>query len=64
MIDPQSQGCNWIKNMEADKNLLILRPNQSIQEIGIQLENAVSIGYPVLLENVGEQFDAIFEPIL
>ena len=64
MIDPQSQGCTWIKNMEADKNLLMLRPNQSLQEMGVQLENAISIGYPVLLENVGESLDTIFEPIL
>ena len=28
MIDPQIQANNWIRNMEKDSNMVLLRPNK------------------------------------
>ncbi|XP_050432703.1 dynein axonemal heavy chain 7-like isoform X2 [Adelges cooleyi] len=62
MIDPQSQANKWIKNMEIDNSLSILRfttPNY----VKI-LEHAITNGLPVLLENIYEELDPILDPVL
>jgi hypothetical protein len=53
-IDPQAQANKWIKSMEAEKLVIIMR----------SLENAVRFGSPCLLENVGLELDPALEPIL
>ncbi|XP_076766493.1 dynein heavy chain 3, axonemal [Xylocopa sonorina] len=62
MIDPQNQANKWVKNMEKENNLLVIKlsdPNYvKIVETSIQL------GTPVLLENILEEIDAILEPVL
>lgn len=62
MIDPQGQANKWIKNMEKANKLAIIKIYDSnyVQT----LENAIQFGIPVLLENVGEELDAILEPVL
>ncbi|CAG2057340.1 unnamed protein product, partial [Timema podura] len=62
MIDPQGQANKWVKNMEKANNLSIIRLTQS--DYGRILENAIQFGQPVLLENVGEELDAMLEPVL
>ncbi|XP_017763577.1 PREDICTED: dynein heavy chain 7, axonemal-like [Eufriesea mexicana] len=62
IIDPQSQANRWIKNMEKENNLNIIRLNQP--DYGRVLENALQFGQPVLLEHVAEELDAALEPIL
>ncbi|XP_017769725.1 PREDICTED: dynein heavy chain 7, axonemal-like [Nicrophorus vespilloides] len=62
MIDPQGQANKWVKNMEKANNIAIIRLNQS-DYVRI-LENAIQFGQPVLLENIGEELDAILEPVL
>ncbi|XP_017769738.1 PREDICTED: dynein heavy chain 7, axonemal-like [Nicrophorus vespilloides] len=62
MIDPQGQANKWVKNMEKMLNLAIIRLNQT-DYIRV-LENAIQFGQPVLLENIGEELDAILEPVL
>lgn len=64
MIDPQIQANNWIRNMEKDTNMVLLRPNKPAKEIEMKLENAIQVGLPLLLENIGEEIDTIFEPVL
>ncbi|VVC38387.1 Dynein heavy chain, domain-2,Dynein heavy chain domain,Dynein heavy chain, P-loop containing D4 domain,P- [Cinara cedri] len=62
MIDPQSQANKWIKNMEANNSLSIIRfttPNY----IKI-LERAIMEGQPVLLENIYEELDPVLDPVL
>ena len=54
MVDPQMQGNNWVKAMEGTRNLITLKPTQPPNEISYQLENAIALGYPVLLENIAE----------
>lgn len=62
MIDPQGQANKWVKNMEKPNNLALIRLNQP-DYVRI-LENALQFGQPVLLENIGEELDAILEPVL
>lgn len=62
MIDPQGQANRWIKNMEKNKSLQIIKLSDS--DYVRTLENAVQFGNPVLLENVGEELDPILEPLL
>jgi dynein heavy chain len=64
MIDPQIQANNWIQNMEDPKTLIILRPNKSAKEMENQVESAMQLGYPILLENISDTIDTFFEPVL
>lgn len=49
MIDPQGQANKWIKNMERQNNLAIIRLNQP-DYVRI-LENAIQFGQPVIQTN-------------
>ncbi|KAK5646414.1 hypothetical protein RI129_004878 [Pyrocoelia pectoralis] len=62
LIDPQGQANKWIRNMEKQNNLIVIRLNQS--DYVRMLENAIQFGQPVLLENVGQELDPILEPVL
>lgn len=62
MIDPQGQANKWIKNMEKQNKLNVIKltdPNY----VRI-MENAIQLGLPVLLENILQELDAILEPVL
>ena len=61
-IDPQGQANSWIRAMERDNTLKIIKltePNYMRT-----LENAIKVGLPVLLENVEETLDAVIDPVL
>lgn len=62
MVDPQGQANKWIKNLEKENRLCIIRLNQP--DYTRVLENAIQFGLPVLLENVGEELDPLLEPVL
>eukprot|EP00753_Platysulcus_tardus_P001936 PLAT11596.28.p1 GENE.PLAT11596.28~~PLAT11596.28.p1 ORF type:complete len:1478 (+),score=919.34 PLAT11596.28:361-4434(+) len=62
MIDPQGQANRWIRNMEADHNLQVVR--QSSLHFLRNVESAIQFGFPVLLEGVGEVLDPVLEPLL
>uniref|UniRef100_A0A8B9MGM6 Dynein axonemal heavy chain 3 n=1 Tax=Accipiter nisus TaxID=211598 RepID=A0A8B9MGM6_9AVES len=62
MIDPQRQANKWIKNMEKTNRLSVIKLSDT--HYVRTLENAIQLGTPVLLENVGEELDAFIEPIL
>ncbi|KAL1123751.1 hypothetical protein AAG570_001524 [Ranatra chinensis] len=62
MIDPQGQANKWVKNMEKANSLSVIRMTQP-DYVRI-LENAIQFGQPVLLENIGEELDALLEPLL
>ncbi|XP_048258404.1 dynein axonemal heavy chain 1-like isoform X3 [Haliotis rufescens] len=61
-IDPQGQANKWIKNMERDNGLDIIK--LSDRDFLRSLENAIRFGKPCLLENVGIELDPALEPIL
>ncbi|XP_030626002.1 dynein heavy chain 3, axonemal [Chanos chanos] len=62
MIDPQGQANKWIKNMEKANKLSVIKLSDG--NYIRTLENAIQFGTPVLLENVGEELDAVLEPVL
>lgn len=62
MIDPQEQANRWIKQMEAENGLIVLKLTDG--KLMRKLENAVRMGNPALLEEVGEILDPTLEPIL
>ncbi|XP_067360331.1 dynein axonemal heavy chain 1 [Channa argus] len=61
-IDPQGQANTWIKNMERDNGLEVMK--LSDRDFLRNLENAIRFGKPCLLENVGEELDPALEPVL
>ena len=62
MIDPQGQANKWVKNMEKDNQVHVLK--MSNPNYLRTLETAIQFGQPVLLENVLEELDAVLEPVL
>ncbi|XP_074097467.1 dynein heavy chain at 16F [Cotesia typhae] len=62
LIDPQEQGYQWIRNMEAENNIKISEMNNpNLMRI---IENCIRLGLPVMIYNVGEVLDPSLEPIL
>ncbi|KNE63057.1 hypothetical protein AMAG_08223 [Allomyces macrogynus ATCC 38327] len=61
-IDPQGQANKWIRNMEKDNALDIIK--LSDRDYLRTLENSIRFGKPCLLENVEEKLDAALEPVL
>ncbi|KAH1026251.1 hypothetical protein HUJ05_010798 [Dendroctonus ponderosae] len=62
MIDPQGQANKWVKNMEKNNRLQVIKLTDA-NYVRI-LENAITFGTPVILENIGEELDAVLDPIL
>ena len=62
MIDPQGQANKWIRNMEAEAGLKVVKQSQAT--FVRTIENAIQFGSPILLENLPEVIDPILEPIL
>ncbi|XP_049589438.1 dynein axonemal heavy chain 1 [Syngnathus scovelli] len=61
-IDPQGQANSWIKSMERDSGLEIIK--LSDRDFLRSLENAIRFGKPCLLENIEEDMDPSLEPVL
>ncbi len=61
-IDPQSQANKWIKNMEKDNRLAVVKLQDPTYSR--TLENAIQFGTPILLENVNEELDPVLDNIL
>ncbi|KAL3881803.1 hypothetical protein ACJMK2_028195, partial [Sinanodonta woodiana] len=61
-IDPQGQANRWVKSMEKENGLDVIK--LSDKDFLRSLENAVRFGKPCLLENVGVDLDPALEPIL
>ncbi|XP_027011591.1 dynein axonemal heavy chain 1 isoform X2 [Tachysurus fulvidraco] len=61
-IDPQGQANKWIRTMERDNGLEVMK--LSDRDFLRSLENAIRFGKPCLLENVGEELDPALDPVL
>ncbi|KAL8585021.1 Dynein heavy chain 3, axonemal [Nucella lapillus] len=62
MIDPQGQANKWIKNLEKENKLCIVKLSDA--NYMRNMENSIQFGSPVLLENVGEEVDPVLDPVL
>ncbi|CAH8497713.1 unnamed protein product [Dicrocoelium dendriticum] len=62
MIDPQEQANRWIRALEAENNLRVLKISEP--HFLRTFENCIRLGYPILLEDIGESLDPALEPIL
>ncbi|XP_026758308.2 dynein axonemal heavy chain 6 [Galleria mellonella] len=61
-IDPQEQANRWIKTMERENGLQITKLNDpSYLRV---LENCIRLGWPMLIEDLGETLEATLSPVL
>lgn len=61
-IDPQGQANKWLKNMEKERQVRVMKfTDGNYLKL---LEAAIRMGTPVLMENVGEEMDPAIEPLL
>ncbi|CAF4752613.1 unnamed protein product [Pieris macdunnoughi] len=61
-VDPQEQANRWIKSMEKENGLQITK----LVDSGYLrvLENCIRLGWPMLIEDLGEQLEATLSPVL
>lgn len=62
MIDPQGQANKWIKVMENENNISVIKLTNPNYMSTLQI--AIERGLPVLLENVQEEIDATLGMII
>lgn len=61
MIDPQLQGLKWIKQKFGDKLIVLRLTNRGYLDV---IEQAISNGDTLLIENIEETVDAVLDPLL
>ncbi|XP_075973556.1 dynein heavy chain 8, axonemal kl-3 [Anticarsia gemmatalis] len=62
LIDPQTQGKIWIKNMEKFNDLIVTTLNHKY--FRNHIEDCVSLGRPMLIEDVAEELDPVLDNVL
>lgn len=62
LIDPQLQAIAWIKEMEKNNNLTLLRLGK--KNMMRDVSKAIEEGYTVVIENMYEKMDAVMMPVV
>ena len=62
LVDPQGQGKNWLITKESFNKLQITNLNHKYFKT--HLEDALSLGKPLLIEDVGEELDPVLDNLL
>ncbi|XP_030752815.1 dynein heavy chain 8, axonemal [Sitophilus oryzae] len=62
LIDPQSQGKAWIKMKEKQNSLIV--SSLSHKYFRNHVEDAVSLGYPMIIEDIAEELDPVLDNVL
>ena len=62
LIDPQIQANKWIKSIEKVNQLTVMK--FSDPNLTKKMQTAISSGYPVLIEDVGEELEPVIDPVL
>jgi dynein heavy chain len=60
MIDPQLQGIVWIRRTYGEELKVTRLSNKNMVRV---IEQAVEMGQKVLMENMGNEVDAVIQPV-
>lgn len=62
LIDPQTQGIKWLRQKEEANGLEVFQLNQKGWQR--KVEQAITNGRVIIIENLGEDIDATMDPVL
>jgi dynein heavy chain len=62
LIDPQVQGIKWLRTKEEANGLQVFQLNQKGWQR--KVEQAITNGQVIIIENLGEDIDATMDPVL